>query len=337
MQFIDHGAGGGPEVLRLADGPPPAPGAGEVLIAVAFAGVNRPDVLQRAGAYPPPPGASPVLGLEVSGRVTAVAPALAWPRAGELVCALTPGGGYAGQCVAPAAHCLPIPRGLSLAQAAALPETAFTVWDNVFTRGRLAAGETLLVHGGAGGIGLLAIQLAAARGARVLATVGSDDKARLCERMGASAAINYRAEDFAVAVARLTEGRGADVILDIIGGPYTARNLSSLALDGRLVQIAVLQGSRVEVELRQIMARRLTITGSTLRPRTVEQKAAIAREVRQYVWPLVEAGKVRPLIHAVFPLERAAEAHALMEASGHSGKIVLEVGGELKSGRGFRG
>lgn len=325
MRFIDHGAGGAAEVLRIAEGPRPTPRDGEVLIEVHYAGVNRPDVAQRAGSYPPPPGASPVLGLEVAGRIAMVSPDVTSLAPGDVVCALAPGGGYAEYCVVPAAHCLPIPRGLGVREAAALPETTFTVWTNVFDRGRLVDGETLLVHGGAGGIGLTAIQLARARGARVFTTVGSGEKARFCERMGAEAAIDYREHDFELEVARLTGGRGVDVILDIVGGSYVQRNLRSLALEGRLVQIAFLEGGRVEVDLMPVLARRLTVTGSTLRPRTVEQKAALAREVLAHVWPLVEVGAVRPVIHATFPLDRAAEAHAMMEASRHIGKIVLEV------------
>ena len=327
MRYIDHGAGGPADVLRIAEGPRPTLRAGELLVEVHYAGVNRPDVAQRAGSYPPPPGASPVLGLEVAGRVVEVAPDVTAPRVGDLVCALTPGGGYAELCAVPAAHCLPIPHGLGLREAAALPETVFTVWTNVFDRGRLTAGETLLVHGGSGGIGLTAVQLASARGARVLATVGSAAKARVCEQLGADAAIDYRQQDFEAEVARLTEGRGVDVVLDMVGGPYLPRNVRSLALEGRLVQIAFLQGSRAELDLQLVMARRLTITGSTLRPRTVEQKAAIARAVREQVWPLVESGALQAVIHAEFPLARAAEAHRLMESGEHIGKIVLEVRG----------
>jgi putative PIG3 family NAD(P)H quinone oxidoreductase len=328
MRYVDHGAGGPPEVLRLAEGPLPVLRPGEILVAVEYAGVNRPDVLQRQGAYPPPPGASPVLGLEVAGRVVAAAPDVAEPPVGALVCALAPGGGYAEYCAVPAAHALPVPAGVSVAEAAALPETVFTVWDNVFTRGRLAPGEALLVHGGAGGIGTTAIQLARALGARVFATVGSDDKARACERAGADAGINYRTHDFEAEVARLTDGRGVDVVLDIVAGPYVEKNLRALAPDGRLVQIATLQGGRATLDLRELMARRLTVTGSTLRPRTVAQKAAVARAVGEHVWPLVERGLVRPAIHAVVPLAHAAEAHRMMEASEHTGKIVLAVAGD---------
>ena len=325
MRYVDHGAGGPAEVMRVAEGPRPSPRPGEVVVEVHYAGVNRPDVLQRAGAYPPPAGASPILGLEVAGRVVDAAPDVAAPVVGALVCALVPGGGYAEYCAVPAAHCLPIPAGLSLAEAAGLPETVFTVWTNVVDRGRLAAGETILVHGGSGGIGLTAIQLAHARGARVLTTVGSAEKARVCESMGAAAAINYREQDFEAEVARLTGGRGVDVILDMVGGPYVPRNLRALAVEGRLVQIAFLQGSRTELDLAPLLTRRLTVTGSTLRPRTAEQKAAIARDVLAHVWPLVEQGRVRTVVHATFPLADAAAAHALMETSRHIGKIVLAV------------
>lgn len=325
MQFIDHGAGGPAEVLRIAEGPRPTLRDGEVLIEVQYAGVNRPDLLQRSGSYPPPAGASPVLGLEVAGRVAMVSPDVTTLAPGDVVCALAPGGGYAEYCAVPASHCLPIPRGLSVREAAALPETVFTVWANVFDRAHLAAGETILIHGGSGGIGLTAIQLARAKGARVFTTVGNAEKARFCERMGAEVAIEYRLQDFETEVARLTSGRGVDVILDMVGGSYIQRNLRSLALDGRLVQIAFLQTSRAEIDLLPVMMRRLTVTGSTLRPRTVEQKAAIAREVLAHVWPLIEMGAVRPVVNAIFPLARAAGAHAMMEANQHIGKIVLEV------------
>lgn len=327
MRWVDHGAGGGPEVLRIVEGPSPAPGAGEVVVAVEWAGVNRPDLLQRAGHYPPPPGASAVLGLEIAGTVVETGPGVEWPLVGMSVCALAPGGGYAERCVVPAAHCLPIPAGLTTREAAALPETAFTVWDNVVTRGRLRAGETILVHGGSGGIGLMAIQVARALGARVVATAGTPAKVRLCEEMGASAGIDYRTQDFEAEVAKLTAWRGVDVVLDVVGGDYVAKNLRSLAMEGRLVQIAFQQRSVVELDLRVVMQRRLTITGSTLRPRTVDEKAAVARLVRERLWPLVEAGQVRPLVTAEFPLEEAAAAHRLLESGDSTGKIVLRVGG----------
>ena len=325
MRHIAVREPGPPEVMTVIEGPVPAPRTGEVLIDVAWAGVNRPDCLQRAGAYPPPPDASPILGLEVAGRITACGPDVAGWKIGDDVCALTPGGGYAEYCTAPAAWCLPIPRGLSLAQAACLPETYFTVWNNVFDRARLAAGETLLVHGGTGGIGLTAIQLAKAFGATVITTAGSSDKVAFCREMGADHAIDYRAQDFEAEVARITAGRGVDVILDIVGGDYAPKNLKCLALEGRLVQIAFLKGSRIECDWRHIMLKRLTVTGSTLRSSPFERKAALARELRQEVWPLFERGELKTVVHATFPLAEAAKAHALMESSQHIGKIVLRV------------
>jgi len=326
MRYIQHpGAGGAPETMTIADGPAPELRAGEVLIEVAFAGVNRPDVIQREGKYPPPPGASPVLGLEVAGRVAAAAPDVRWPAVGDVVCALTPGGGYAELCAVPAAHCLPVPSGLSVAEAAALPENYFTVWANVFERGALKAGEKLLVHGGTGGIGITAIQLGKAFGAEVWTTVGSEEKAEAARRAGADVAINHREQDFAAVVRERTAKRGVDVILDIVGGDYVERNLRSLAVGGRLVNIAFLKGSKVTVDLLPVMTKRLTVTGSTLRPRTIAEKAALAQALREHVWPRLALGECRPWIHATFPLERAAEAHRLMEASGHIGKILLQV------------
>ncbi|MFA5916393.1 MAG: NAD(P)H-quinone oxidoreductase [Burkholderiales bacterium] len=325
MFYIDHAKGGGADVMNLAEGPVPQPQAGEVLIEVRYAGVNRPDVSQRSGSYPPPPGASPILGLEVAGRVHAVAPDVKQWKAGDLVCALTPGGGYAEYCAVPAAHCLPIPKGLSLQEAAALPENFYTVWTNVFDRGRLKAGETFLVHGGSSGIGLTAIQLAKAFGATVYTTVGNQEKAQFCRNIGADAAINYREQDFVAELAQLTGKKGVDLILDMVGGPYIEKNLKSLALEGRLVQIAFLQGSKVALDVMPLMIRRLTYTGSTLRPRTVAQKAAIAQDLHKHVWPLLESGKVKPVIHASFPLKDAKLAHELMESSKHIGKILLEV------------
>jgi putative PIG3 family NAD(P)H quinone oxidoreductase len=318
--------------MVVVEGATPRPGPGEVLIKVHTAGVNRPDVLQRQGGYPPPPGASPVLGLEVAGTIAAIGDGVAtgegaapW-RVGDEVCALVAGGGYAEYCVAPAAQCLPVPKGMTLADAAALPETFFTVWTNVFQRGRLGRGETFLVHGGTSGIGTTAIQLAHAFGARVLTTAGSDEKCAFCEKIGADKAINYRTADFAEAVKELTGGKGVDVILDMVGGPYLERNVRALAVEGRLVQIAFLQGSKVEsFDFTPMMLKRLTLTGSTLRPRSVAQKAEIARELRQKVWPLLEAGTVRPVIHTTFPLAEVAEAHRLMESSRHIGKIMLAV------------
>jgi len=325
MLYIDHGKGGPADVLKPAEGSVPQPQAGEVLIEVRYAGVNRPDVLQRSGSYPPPPGASPILGLEVAGRVCAVAPDVKQWKTGDLVCALTPGGGYAEYCAVPGPHCLPIPRGLSLQEAAALPENFYTVWTNVFDRGRLKAGETFLVHGGSSGIGLTAIQLAKAFGATVYTTVGNPEKAEFCRDIGADAAIDYREQDFVAEVAQLTHKKGVDLILDMVGGPYIEKNLKSLALEGRLVQIAFLQPSKVELDFLPIMIKRITFTGSTLRPRTVAQKAAIAQDLLKQVWPLLESGRVKPVIHAIFPLKDAKLAHELMESSKHIGKIMLEV------------
>jgi len=325
MFYIEHGKGGAAAVMKPAEGPSPQPQAGEVVIEVNYAGVNRPDVLQRSGSYPPPPGASPILGLEVAGRVCAAAADVTQWKVGDLVCALTPGGGYAEYCAVPAPHCLPIPKGLSLQQAAALPENFYTVWTNVFDRGRLKAGETILVHGGSSGIGLTAIQLAKAFGASVYTTVGSKEKAEFCRKIGADVAINYREQDFVAEVARLTEKKGVELILDMVGGPYIEKNLRSLALEGRLVQIAFLQESKVALDFLPIMIKRLTFTGSTLRPRTVAQKAAIAQDLLKQVWPLLESGKVKPVIHATFPLKDATAAHELMESSKHIGKIMLEV------------
>jgi len=325
MLYMDHGKGGTAEVLKPAEGPTPQPQAGEVVVEVHYAGVNRPDVMQRSGSYPPPPGASPIIGLEVAGRICAVAPDVTQWKIGDLVCALTPGGGYAEYCAVPAPHCLPIPRGLSVKEAAGLPENFYTVWTNVFDRGRLQAGETFLVHGGSSGIGLTAIQLAKAFGATVYATVGNKEKVEFCRKMGADAAINYREQDFVAEVAQLTNKKGVDLILDMVGGPYIEKNLKSLALEGRLVQIAFLQENKVTLDFLPIMIKRITFTGSTLRPRTVAQKAAIAQDLQKKVWPLLESGKVRPVIHATFPLRDARIAHELMESSKHIGKIMLEV------------
>jgi len=325
MLYIDHGKGGAADVMKPAEGPVPQPQAGEVVIQAHYAGVNRPDVLQRSGSYPPPPGASPILGLEVAGSISAVAPDVKQWKVGDLVCALTPGGGYAEFCAVPAPHCLPVPKGLSMQEAAGLPENFYTVWTNVFDRGRLKAGERFLVHGGSSGIGLTAIQLAKAFGATVYTTVGSKEKAEFCSNIGADCAINYREQDFVAEIARLTDKKGVDLILDMVGGPYIEKNLKSLALEGRLVQIAFLQPSRVELDFLPIMVKRITFTGSTLRPRTVAQKAAIAKDLHKHVWPLLESGKVRPVIHATFALKDAKLAHELMESSKHIGKIMLEV------------
>jgi NADPH2:quinone reductase len=323
MTAIVIQAPGGPEVLQPATLPVPAPGAGEILIKVAAAGVNRPDVLQRKGMYNPPPGASPLPGLEVAGTVVAIGPEVTGWSVGDPVCALVSGGGYAEFCVAPAPQCLPIPKGLSATEAAGLPETLFTVWTNVFERGRLQTGERFLVHGGSSGIGTTAIQLAKAWGAIVFATAGSAEKCRACRDLGADVAIDYREQDFLAVVKEKTGGRGVDLILDMVGGDYVARNIDALAVDGRQVSIAFLKGSKVEIDLQKVMAKRLTLTGSTLRPRSVAEKGAIAAALQAEVWPLIEAGRVRPVIHATFPLAQAAEAHALMESSAHVGKIVL--------------
>jgi NADPH2:quinone reductase len=325
MRHIAVREPGPPDVMTVVEGPVPTPRPGELLIDVAWAGVNRPDCLQRAGAYPPPPDASPILGLEVAGRVAGCGPDVGSWTVGDDVCALTPGGGYAEYCTTPAAWCLPIPRGLSLEQAASLPETYFTVWNNVFDRARLAIGETLLVHGGTSGIGLTAIQLGKAFGATVIVTAGSPEKVAFCREMGADHAIDYRAQDFEVEVARITGKRGVDVILDMVGGDYAPKNLKCLALEGRLVQIAFLKGSRIECDWRHIMMKRLTVTGSTLRASPFERKAALARELREEVWPLFERGELKTVVHATFPLAEAARAHALMESSQHIGKIVLRV------------
>jgi NADPH2:quinone reductase len=325
MRQVRFAGAGGPEVIRLEEAPVPRPGPGQVLIEVAAAGVNRPDCIQRAGAYPPPPGASDIPGLEVSGRVAALGEGVTSLRVGDTVCALLSGGGYAEYCVADEALCLPVPAGLSLLEAGGVPETYFTVYDNIFTRGRLRAGESFLVHGGSSGIGSTAIQLAKAMGATAYATAGSAEKCGFCRSLGADAAINYRTEDFVDEIRRLTDKRGVDVILDMVGGPYIGRNLSILAVEGRLVQIAFLQSSKVEIDFRPVMVRRLTLTGSTLRPRSVELKAGIAAALRKTVWPLLENGTVRPIVDATFPLEETRAAHELMESSAHQGKIMLEV------------
>jgi len=314
---------GDPDVLVPVERPRPEPGSGEVLIKVAAAGVNRPDVMQRQGRYPPPPGAPDIPGLEVAGTIAALGPDVSGRRQGEDVCALVSGGGYAEYCVAPAPQCLPVPRGMDLAAAAAIPETFFTVWTNVFERGRLAAGESILVHGGSSGIGTTAIQIARARGARVFATAGSAVKCAACEQLGAARAINYREADFVAAVRDLTGGRGVDVVLDMVGGDYFARNIEALAVEGRLVEIATQRGTKAELVIPTIMQRRLTITGSTLRPRSVPEKGAIARAVHANVWPLLESGAVKPVVFRTFPLARAADAHRLLESSEHIGKLVL--------------
>jgi NADPH2:quinone reductase len=325
MKVVEISRPGGPEVLKVATRPLPRPEPGEVLIHVAAAGINRPDCFQRAGAYPPPPGHSDLLGLEVAGTVVDCAPDVKQWKSGDQVCALTPGGGYAQYCTAPAGHCLPLPRGLSLVEAASLPETMFTVWINVFDRGRLSDGESLLVQGGSSGIGVTAIQMAHALGHRVFATAGSPEKCSACEAFGAERAINYRTEDFVDVIKKLTSGKGVDVILDMVSGNYVPRELKCLADDGRLSIIAVLGGTTAEVNFVEILSRRLTITGSTLRPRSIEFKNAVAAALREKIWPLIEAKKIRPVIFKVFPLADAAAAHALMESSTHIGKILLDV------------
>jgi putative PIG3 family NAD(P)H quinone oxidoreductase len=323
MIAIEIARPGGPEVLTPVERPLPEPGVGEVLIRVMAAGVNRPDVMQRLGMYPPPPGASDLPGLEVAGTIEHVGAGVSEWRGGDRVCALVSGGGYAEFVVAPAVQCLPIPEGMDFAMAAAIPETFFTVWTNVFERGALQAGETALFHGGASGIGTTAIQLAVTRGSRVFVTAGSDEKCRACEALGAAKAINYRTEDFVAAVKALTNGAGVNLILDIIGAPYFDRNLVALATDGRLVQIGLMSGSEATIDLRRVLGRRLTITGSTLRPRSVAEKGAIADALRQEVWPLLESGQIKPILYTTFPLAKASEAHRLMESSEHVGKIVL--------------
>jgi len=318
---------GPPEVLQAVERPQPAPGDGEVLVRVAAAGVNRPDLAQREGRYRPPPGVTDIPGLELAGTIVETGAGVTTWRTGDRVCALVAGGAYASYCAVPAPQCLPVPRGCSMIEAAAMPETFFTVWTNVFERGRLAAGESILVHGGASGIGTTAIQLARAFGATVFATAGTAEKCAACERLGAARAINYRSEDFVTVVADATGGRGVDVVLDMVGGDYVSRNLEVLAADGRLIQIAVLRGAKAEVDLAPLMRKRITFTGSLLRPRSVEEKGAIARALHERVWPIVEEGRVRPIIHRTFPLEQAAGAHAELERGEHVGKIVLTVDG----------
>jgi len=325
MRYVAGREPGPPEVLAIAEGPLPTPKEGEVLIEVSHAGVNRPDCAQRAGTYPPPPDASPIIGLEIAGTIVGCGPGVPASRIGEAVCALTPGGGYAEYCTTPAGFCLPIPKGLTELEAASLPENYFTVWNNLIDRGRLRQGERALIHGGTSGIGLAAIQLAKQFGAAVFTTAGSDDKTEFCRSVGADHAINYRTQDFVAEIARITGKSGVDVVLDMVGGDYIEKNLKCLALEGRLVMIAFLHGGRVEVDWRHIMLRRLTVTGSTLRASPTERKVALAKALRENVWPLLEARKVKTVIHRVFPLAEAAAAHALMESSQHIGKIMLAV------------
>ncbi len=325
MRCIEISKPGGPDVLVPAEKPAPVPKPHEILVKVAAAGVNRPDVAQRAGKYPPPADASPLPGLEIAGEVAACGAEVKLWKVGDRVCALAHGGGYAEYCVVPEVQALPIPRGLGPVEAASLPETFFTVWSNVFDRGRLSPGETLLVQGGSSGIGVTAIQMASAMGNRVFATAGSDEKCAACVKLGAEKAINYRTQDFVAEAKAATGGKGVDVVLDMVGGDYVPREIDCLAPDGRLVFIAVLGGWKTEINISNVMVKRLTLTGSTLRPRPVEFKGAIARNLREKIWPLIEAGRIKPVIYKTFPLAQASEAHRLMESSQHIGKIVLTV------------
>ena len=322
MQYIAMSAPGSPEVLELKTGPRPGPGPDDVLIRVAASGVNRPDLAQRAGTYPPPPGASQVLGLEVAGTIEQAPPSSGF-KSGDRVCALVPGGGYSGYCVAPATHCLMIPSGMDFIHAAGIPETFFTVWANVFQIGGLTKGQRFLVHGGSSGIGTTALQLAAAFGAEAYATAGSASKTDACRQLGAHAAINYRTEDFVARIAELTHGQGVNLILDMVGGDYTQRNLNCLSMNGRLVQIATLGGAKAQVHLPTLMQKRLVITGSTLRPRSIADKALIAAELKAKVWPLLETGQVKVIVDRVFSLDQARQAHEYLEAGAHIGKVIL--------------
>ncbi len=325
MDAIEIAAPGGPETLVPTTRPVPVPAPGEVLVKVAAAGVNFPDVMQRRGHYPPPPGASDIPGLEIAGTVVALGDGVTEFSVGDEVCALVAGGGYAAYCAAPVPQCLPVPAGFDMVTAAAIPETFFTVWTNLFDRGRLMAGEWVLIHGGSGGIGSAAIMVANAMGARVLTTARTEEKCAVCRDIGAERAINYSNEDFVEVVKEATDGHGVDLIIDIVGGDYTVRNLAALAMEGRLVQVAVQGGAKPEVPLFVIMQKRITLTGSTLRARSVADKGAIAEALRENVWPRFEAGEIKPLVHTTFPLAEAAAAHALMESSAHIGKIVLTV------------
>jgi NADPH2:quinone reductase len=325
MKFIDYGPQGTPESLHLAEAPTPKPGGGEILIEVHYAGVNRPDVLQRMGRYAPPPGASPILGLEVAGRVAAVGAEVSQWEVGNMVCALVPGGGYAQFCITPARHALPVPSALSLAQAAGLPENWFTVWANLIDLAGLRSGERLLIHGGSSGIGVAAMELARHVGAQAIVTVGNDDKVRFCRDFGAAEAINYRTEDFVERTQQFTAAQGVDVVLDMVGGSYIPKNVSLLRHDGRLVFIAFQQGSRCELDFMPVMLKRLRFMGSTMRPRSVEDKAAIRDALARQIWPALDAGRLRTHLFATFPLEQASDAHRLMESSRHIGKIVLKV------------
>lgn len=328
MMAIGLDSPGGPEVLRPETLPVPVPGKGEVLVRVGWAGVNRPDVIQRLGLYPPPPGAPATPGLEIAGTIAALGEGVDTLQPGQKVCALVPGGGYAEYCIADARHCLPVPAGLTMAEAAALPETLFTVWHNVFERGWVKEGETILVHGGTSGIGTMAIALCGLFGVTVIVTCGGADKCARALELGAAHAIDYKAQDFVAEVARITEGRGVDMVLDMVAGDYVARNLRCLAEDGRHVTIAIQGGARAEINMGVVMTRRYTLTGSTLRPRSATFKALLAEEIAANAWPLVEQGRLRPVMDRSFPLAEAAAAHARMEAGAHIGKIVLEVGGD---------
>lgn len=325
MKVIHIAAPGGPEQLQLSTRPVPKPGAGEVLVRVEASGVNRPDVMQRQGRYPPPPGASDLPGMEIAGEIVALGAEVTGVAVGDKITSLLPGGGYAQYALAAAPLCMPIPKGLSMVEAAAIPETFMTVWTNLFERGRCKAGDTVLIHGGTSGIGTTAIQLAAALGAKVYATAGSQDKARACEKLGALRGIDYRTEDFVEVIKAATQGHGIDVTLDMVAGSYVARNIEIAALEGRIVTISTLGGTKAEINMVPLMMKRVTLTGSTLRARTVAQKAAVADAMRQAVWPLIAAGKVKPVIFKTFPLAEASEAHRLMETSNHIGKIVLTL------------
>ena len=326
MKYVATSASGAAEVMHIASGLLPKFGEHDVLIKVEFAGVNRPDVAQRSGTYAPPPGASPIMGLEVSGTISAIGSAVTQWNVGDAVCALTPGGGYAQYCAAPAAHCLPVPHGLSMLEAAGVPENFFTVWVNVFDTCKLKAGESLLVHGGSSGIGLTAVQLAKAFGATVFTTVGNDEKAAFCKNIGADHVFNYKTQEWANEIFTITQKKGVNVILDMVGGSYIEKNLRSLALEGRYCFIAFLEGGKAEVDFRPLMMKRQTITGSTLRARPDAQKAFIAESLKEKVWPLLEAKKVKPVIYKTFALEEIVDAHKLMESSAHIGKIMLRVG-----------
>ena len=325
MRFINISEHGGPEVMEIKEGETPDPGKGEVLIRVHAAGVNRPDVMQRQGLYAPPPGASPILGLEVSGEVAATGNDVSAWSVADRVCALTNGGGYAEYVAVPAGQCLPVPAGLPVEEAAALPETFFTVWANVFDRAGLKPGESFLVHGGSSGIGTAAIQMAKSLGSKVFTTAGSAEKCAACQSLGADVAVNYTEQDYVKVLKEATDGQGVDVILDMVGGDYVARNLELAAVDGRIASISFLRGSQVEIDMMQILRKRLTVTGSTLRPRSAEAKAGIAEKLRAQIWPLIEIGEIKPLIAARFPLADVVESHKLMESSKHIGKIILMV------------